>query len=328
MKLPQSVKSLLKFAFAAALIVYLIQRGHLDPNQLKVLVAPEPLFYGFFLVGMTILLQSWRWYLLLLCRGFATSFFQATKLFLVGVFFNYALPGSIGGDVVKAYYIVQNHRERRVDAVLTVVLDRLLGLYAMLAMALITIIINWAKISSDVQLQTLALGAAGIFALMTLFWAAAFSRRLSRWLSVEHWLERLPLGQKLLSLYRATQAYGGQKMILLTTLFLSLLAQLVTTGFMIMVGHYTGHSDVTLGTYFFAVPLGFIAASLPIAPAGLGVGQVAFLVLFQMYSGHPSQLGQIAVTAFQAVLLGWGLLGALFYLKGPSLNANAVVETT
>jgi len=39
---------------------------------------------------------------------------------------------------------------------------------------------------------------------------------------------------------------------------------------------------IPLVSYFILVPLGLMVTAVPISPAGLGVGQVAFLALFQM----------------------------------------------
>ena len=311
----QKMISFAKLAFAIGLIWYLVARGYLNLSLLTPLLQPKPLIFGLTLVGLTLLVQSWRWKLLLASRRFLTSYLEATRLFLIGTFFNYALPGSIGGDVIKAYYIAQDNPERRVDAVLTVILDRLLGLYSMVIMALLAIVVNWSTVAAEVRLKSLALGTLLVFLLMTAFWTAAFSRRVSQWLKVEMWLHKLPMKSKLLQLYRATQAYSTQKSTLVAAVALSAIAQLIGITFMIMVGFMTGHADMPLGTYFFAVPLGFIASSLPVAPAGLGVGQVAFLVLFQIYSGQTSQLGQVAITAFQIATLAWGFVGAIFYLN-------------
>jgi len=239
---------------------------------------------------------------------------ESWRLYLIGIFFNYALPGSIGGDVVRAYYIAQDHRERRMEAVLTVVIDRLLGLYAMMVIGAVAVLWNWERINDNAQLASLGFATLGVFAFMTVFWAASFSNRVKRWLKIEEVLAKLPKGEKLVRAYQSAQAYRGHKSALIGALVLSVAAQFLTIAFMVLVGHTIGEGDVSLATYLFAVPLGSIIASIPIAPAGLGVGQVAFLVLFQMYSGRASLLGQTAITAFQLALFAWGMLGVVFYL--------------
>lgn len=297
------------------MIAFLIERGFLDLTVLKQLATPEIVTCGLLVVGLLLLIQSWRWWILLRARQFEVSFREAWQLFLIGVFFNYALPGAIGGDVVKAFYIAKDHPKRRMEAVLTVALDRILGLYSMVAMAVMTIFINWERIESSAQLHSMAVATIVLFLVMTGFWVTAFSRRIKRWGKVEGILVRLPLGTRWLQLYQSAQAYGNARLSLLGVLALSAVVQLLSILFMVMVAHAIGEGDMPLAAYFFAVPLGSIVSSIPIAPAGLGVGQIAFLVLFQMYSGRPSLLGQTAITAFQLTSLAWGFLGAFFYLR-------------
>ncbi len=315
-----SILTFVKFAVAVGLIALLFYKGLLDLSVLKQLTDPVVLIAGLSLVGISLTLQVWRWFLLLEARNLPARFVETWKLFHIGLFFNYALPGSVGGDVVRAYYIVQEHRERRMDALLTVVVDRLLGLYAMVVIGTGAILFNLERIQSNNQLVSLSIATLGLFLFMTTFWFASFSKRLKRLLRVESALGRLPMSEKLIKAYQAAQGYGERKPKLFFAFGLSIVAQFFSIAFMMLVGHTIGERDVSLATYLFAVPLGSIIASVPIAPAGLGVGQVAFLVLFQMYSGEKSLLGQTAITAFQIALLAWGMLGALFYVRRPRMK--------
>lgn len=303
-----------KFIVAIALIAFLVQSGRLDFAQLKTLWNFKVVVIGILMIGVTVATQIWRWQILLIGRNFAVDFATVARLFLIGIFFNYALPGSIGGDVVKAYYLAKNYRDRRMDSVMTVILDRLLGLYAMVILALVAIVLNLDVINTDARLKTLAIGTLALSGLMTLFWMTAFSRRIRLILRVDDFLILLPGGKKLINAYRAAQEYGQKKMVIVYAVLLSAVAQVMSTFFMIFIGYSLNLEGIPWSAYFFAVPLGFIAASLPIAPAGLGVGQFAFLALFQLYLKEPTPIGQMAVTAFQLGLFAWGLLGAFFYL--------------
>jgi hypothetical protein len=55
--------------------------------------------------------------------------------------------------------------------------------------------------------------------------------------------------------------------------------------------------------------------ALPIAPAGIGVGQVAFNYLFQAYLQKPTGFGATAMTAIQLSTVCWALIGAVLYLR-------------
>ncbi len=71
-----------------------------------------------------------------------------------------------------------------------------------------------------------------------------------------------------------------------------------------------------LSTFIIRCPHCLISTVLPITPAGVGVGQVAIYQLYKLYTGIDSQIGPNAFTAFQVVLLCWGLFGAYFYVTG------------
>ena len=96
---------------------------------------------------------------------------------------------------------------------------------------------------------------------------------------------------------------------------LSLVAQGAAIVFFWWVGQMMGLTEIPISTYIIVVPLGFIVTALPLAPAGIGVGQAAFLFLFNLVTGEPTPLGATAVTLFQMSVFAFGLLGALFYLR-------------
>lgn len=306
------ISTIFKFLFAATLIFLLVKSGRLDFSLVADLAQSWTAVYGLVLMGVILFLQACRWNLLLKARGFQVSTLEANKLSLIGVFFSYVLPGSSSGDLVKAYYVVKDHPQRRMDAALSVLVDRMIGVYSIVFVGVVSMLINWRLMTSNPQLYLWFWGALALFTMMTVFLGTGFS---GSWLRFQHWIAKLPQGQRFIRLSSLMGSYGNSKTHLLGAFMLSIGAQLIGIGFMVMVGHAIGESDIGLGAYFFAVPLGSIASALPLTPAGIGVGQVAFLFLFQIYSGKISMLGQTAITATQLVQFVWGLLGAVFYLS-------------
>ncbi len=303
-----------KFILAFGLVFWLISRGLLDLSLLGQLLQGEIVLVLLGLAGLNLILANWRWTLLLRARGFSLGFLKTFPLYLIGLFFNYALPGAIGGDVVKAYYLTKDHPRRKIEAVTTVAMDRILGLYAMVLLALVAILVDGALVFGDGKMQWVALLALSLFLGMTLFFILAFSRWLRDRPFVQVQVKRWPGGSTLLGLYESIHAYREHGPVLLGTLGLSLLSQTVAVLFMWFVGQSLGYTEVSWITYLFAVPTGFMLSALPISPAGVGVGQVAFLFLFNLHMGAPTDLGPAVITAFQIALFVWGLVGAGFYL--------------
>lgn len=89
---------------------------------------------GLGLVGCVYPLQATRWWLLMRCRGLGASWPRTLRLVLVGAFCNFFLPGTEGGDVVKAWGAARG-ADRRVEAVMSVVFDRITGLAGLVLVA-------------------------------------------------------------------------------------------------------------------------------------------------------------------------------------------------
>jgi uncharacterized protein (TIRG00374 family) len=304
-----------KFAVALLLMTYLVKSGNLDLASLASLMTPFNVFLGLFLVGINTVLLAWRWLFLLRARGFNPKVSYVGSLYLIGMFFNFALPGSVGGDFVKGFYIARDHKERRTDAVFSIFIDRVLGLYTFFLLTLVAVAFDFKFVMGHEQIRWVAISCFSVFMGMTLFFIAAFSNRLQRWLRVHH-LEkispRLRLVVRTLEVFRE---FGTNRKVIMASVAVSLLSQIAMLLFFYFVGIALGETDVSWRVYLFAVPMGYLATALPIAPAGIGVGQVAFHYLFEAYLGRPTNLGTISITAAQLAGFAYAMTGAIFYIR-------------
>jgi uncharacterized protein (TIRG00374 family) len=75
-----------------------------------------------------------RWWVLLRVQGININLWAAFKLHLLGLFYNNFLPTSVGGDVLRAWYVTK-HTDKRLEAVLSVFVDRAIGFSGLIAMA-------------------------------------------------------------------------------------------------------------------------------------------------------------------------------------------------
>src|SRR5438876_9320856 len=107
-------------------------------------------------MGMTVLLGVIRWQLVLRVQGLELSFARTSEISLVAQFFNSFLLGSTGGDLLKAYYAARETHHKKTEAVVTVLVDRLLGLFAMLLFACLMMLPNLSLLGAHSQLTALA----------------------------------------------------------------------------------------------------------------------------------------------------------------------------
>src|SRR5690606_42133661 len=66
---------------------------------------------------------SIRWYILLHTQTVEISYFTCIKIHFLGLFYNNILVSSLGGDILRMWYIT-HHSSRRVESAFSVLVDR------------------------------------------------------------------------------------------------------------------------------------------------------------------------------------------------------------
>src|SRR6266487_3456245 len=77
-------------------------------------------------------LATVRWQMLLRVQGITLSWLRALALVMIGLFFNMFLPGLVGGDAMRLYFVFKWAPRKKAPAALSVAMDRVLGLVAIL----------------------------------------------------------------------------------------------------------------------------------------------------------------------------------------------------
>jgi glycosyltransferase 2 family protein len=290
----------------------------LGPRQLwenLTAVQPLPLFASFLVMGLTILLGAGRWLIALRTQGLMLSFGRALRISLVAHFFNSFLLGSTGGDLVKAYYAARETSHQKTEAVVTVFVDRVIGLWTMLLFASLLAVPNLELLRSHEQLRLLVLVVMGMLAVGTGFVVLAFWGGLSRpWRGAREWLRRLPKGDWLERSLVSCREFGRNGHFFLRMVLLSMLLNGVCVAQYVILAHGLA-IDVPLLVWCLVVPAIICISALPITLNGLGVREnlyVAVLAAAPFLVNTTTAL-TISLLAY-AGSLAWSLIGGLVYL--------------
>ncbi len=227
-----------------------------------------------------------RWQLLLAVQGIHITFLESLRLTYIGWFFNNWLPGSLGGDFVKAYYIAtQTHR--KAEAVTVVFLDRFIGLIAMCMLGAVAVLasLHDERVRAAQVLVGLSLAAAAIGA------AVFYSRRIRRVLRLDALLAKLPGGDTAAKVDRAVFLYRYHKRAVAVAMAYSWLTQIVSVLATWWIATGLG-SLASWHHYFVVMPVIWIGWSLIPVPGGFGVAEAMAQKLFR-----PSVLGGGAAMA-------------------------------
>ncbi len=159
------------------------------------------------LTGM--LVTALRWWMLLAIQGIGISLWEAVRLTFLGQFYSLVVPGTVGGDVVKAYYVTK-HTHAKAGAILSIFVDRVFGLAALtlvaavaLSAALLSGLGQWSDPMLRYSATVMACVVAAVLVVMTLM----LSGRLRRVLHLQKIYSRLPFAKTIESFGDAARLY-------------------------------------------------------------------------------------------------------------------------
>src|SRR4051794_35965804 len=140
-----------KAIFAAVLITWLIRSGSLDFKSLDVFInRPLLLLADVGVFAFAILMGSLRWRVLLRLANVRIPLGRAIQLQMTALFFNTAIPGGVGGDLVKSAYAAREAEPgKRPTVFLVVFVERMLGLGGMVIVAGIVILVRGPVLWND-----------------------------------------------------------------------------------------------------------------------------------------------------------------------------------
>lgn len=271
-------------------------------SALRLLVREQPSYFmaaiGVYLTTQVI--SAYRWQLLAAVLRLDASFTDFLALRFIATFTNTIIPGVIGGDALRAFYL-----ERRIgrlrETVASVVADRIVGLIGLLWLAaLAAIFMNRAGLSAAVTAPPIVIGVvvlAGFIASPLLIrFVHLLPSKLSRYAS--------PI-----------VAYLDHPGALLAALALSMIVQSELAASQYLLARGIG-VNVSLSLFLFCVPVAGVFASLPLTVNGLGVREGAYLVLFGMAGMDRSNAIALGLLWFVSTSLG-ALPGVIAFVLFP-----------
>jgi uncharacterized protein (TIRG00374 family) len=265
-------------------------------------------------VGLTIGLGVFRWRMVLRVHGLDLPLGRAAEISFVAHFFNSFLLGSTGGDLLKAYYAARETRHKKTEAVVTVVVDRLLGLFAMLLFACLMMVPNLPLLRAHKLLAALA----GFILLMTagcgLVIALSFWGGLSRlWPQSREWLRKLPKGDLLEQCVDACREFGRHHAFILRATGVSMLLNLVCVFQFWAIAGGLG-LNIPPAALFVIVPMIICVSALPITPSGLGVRENLYVLMLAVPEINVPATSALSLSLLAyAGSLFWSLIGGLVY---------------
>jgi len=304
----------LKFAIPVAIIVWLL--ASVDQEGFQRLRQQQKnwpmLAGGAALVLATVCVSFLRWYLLVRALDLRFRIADAFRLAFLGYLLNFVGGGSVGGDLFKAIFIAREQPGRRTEAVATVAMDRVVGLFALLLVTSTAILVagvssgDWrVKAICDFMLVVTAIAIAFVvLILIPRFRAGRLVQAITRLPKIGPILERL---------IAAVGVYRGKPLVLATTIGMSVFLHVSLCVAIYMAAAAIFDQPPTMAEHFIIVPLSMCVGAVPLAPGGLGEFEAAMGVLYILLPVHRNDNGIIVALAYRLMTILVAVVGAVYY---------------
>lgn len=316
---------ILKFAIPLAIIGWLL--ATVDREQLRLLTArPKnwPMLAGACSLTFTaVCLTFVRWFVLVRALHIPFRLRDAFRLGFLGYLFNFVGAGSVGGDLFKAVFIAHEQPGKRAESVATVLIDRIVGLYALLLVASSGIL---AGERSTLPPLVAALGNATLAAtaVATLLLGVALMPGLNAGRLTRRLTQLPKIGPLFARMAAAARIYRTHWRMLIAATAIGVGVHLLLSLGIFLAAASIFETAPSLREHLTIVPMSMVAGALPITPAGLGTFEVAMEELYKLVPAEASAGdGIIVAMVYRLITIVVAALG--FAVYGASRNRVAAI---
>ncbi len=312
----KTIITLLKFLLPLAIIVWLL--ASVDPRDFQNLRA-RPKDWGtlalaFAVAMLAVCITFIRWYLLVRTLHIPFRLRDAFRLGFLGFLLNFVGVGSVGGDLFKAVFIAREQSSRRAEAVATVVVDRMIGLYALLLLTSAAILLGSVSKSTAALVAicnaTLLATAVGAVCIMLVL-VPGFTRG-----SLSEFVTGLPrVGQTMGRLIESVRMFRNRYDVMAVILLMSMGVHALLAFSIFLIARGLFGQTPTFGEHMIIVPLSNVAGAIPFMPGGLGTFEFAMeqLYIYVPVDGPGEVIGVLVALSYRIVTITIAAIGVVYY---------------
>ena len=284
------LKTVLKLCFTVAALYWVSRKVNVDDLR-EALVDSNPLFLilAFLAYTCSIIIASSRLNGFFKGMGLSLSEQYNFKLYLLGSCYNLFLPGGVGGDGYKIYFLRRKFKVKGRHLLSAVFFDRLSGLWALcLITAALVIFIPQLQIPNEVPIMAVALGTIAYYAVL---------RRYFPKYSKHFFLTHL-------------KALGVQSMQVIAAILIL----------------YALHFDGKFSPYLLMFLLSSLVAVIPFSAGGLGLREVGNIYGAQLFQLDP-HLAVLISLLFYFISAALAITGSYFVFHPQGLGEDKLPTT-
>jgi uncharacterized protein (TIRG00374 family) len=323
----QILSTFLKLAASAVMLGYLGWSAYHDPEFGLLISGPKDwlvLFWALPICLAAVTLTILRWHLLVRTLGIELPMRDALRAGFLAYLVTLLPLGVVGGDSLKAVMLIHRQPKRKTEAIATVVVDRAIGLFALLLLAAVASLfvraeqlarldeVDRATILTICAVVRLAAVIATAGLIVMLLPGVTKSRLWDR-------LEHTPaIGGILHKLVGAMRTYRKRLDVLLLAIGASICIHLLYISAVVVMTLGIGIApeyQPPISSTSVIVPVSMIAGALPI-----GVYEVCITLMFRAVTpaGAPENMGLLIALGYRLIQILIASIGLVYWLTSRS----------
>jgi hypothetical protein len=264
---------------------------------------------GILLYFLSLCISAFRWRLILRSAGGEVGIVQLIEINFIGSFFSIFLPTAAGGDLARMYESTRQGMAG-VEAVSTVLLDRIIGLISLVVIASLALVVGYRFAGQ----ASIIYAIAGMALVFFVGWRLFFNRELMRRFG---WIFDMPLVSRMEAnikkLYTSLYRLHDHPRLFVSTVNISLVMQVIEILSAVFVARALGIT-AEIFHFFVFIPLIWLVTMLPVSLNGLGLREGAFAFFFSQVGVVPADAVALSLLVYSCRLLS-GLLGGGMFLR-------------
>ncbi len=302
----------IKILFSVAVLWFLTHTSKLNFRLLlDLFYSPSLLAPVIALYFLVVIISSWRWHQLNNVQGIKISFLHTIIPTYLGIAFNNLLPGGVGGDFFRCYFLFKKTPNKRSAVMLSILVDRITGLMGVFIAVCIVAAFHMDFFNSHKSTFYFMLFCLSLcIGVIILYFASTLLPKevgLSDWLS-KRFSEKKWLGS-ILSILTAIRIYRDSKMVIAKCLSASVIIQLFIALTCFLIAKIMHFPEIPFVSYIIAIAVTQIVNLIPITPGGFGIGEAAFAKVLTLLNPGIS-------ATYATIFLAYRIIGILAYLPG------------
>lgn len=248
-------------------------------------------------------ISAYRWQILLRARKVEVALSELFSFYMIGMFVNNFMPGSIGGDVIKSYYLYRRTHQLQIS-VISVFLERFTGLLGLCLVAIATLVVGYQHLHSAMVVASVCGSAAFLILIVLVLWQlpniVAQVPILTRFVPKR-------LSKTAAELYDALASYRNHLPALFAAVAISAVLQLMLAAYFTIASVAMG-IPISLIYFLLFLPAVTLVSLVPLSLGGLGIREASMALLFGAAGISTADVIAVSLTIhiINTILSLWG----------------------